>query len=1857
MPILDWRDLQKAVKEKQTGIVSDNPDIDAYASVTPEQWDAFDKELDSYLNSGKGEQAALAKYGRDAVREEKDEFAREADVDDGYGEYKGDLDIPYDQWVKDPVNYRANSQSPWEKFWHGAVKMIPYAGTTFLDNTIGLIDGILNVAIDADVPGVTSKGRSFIDTPFAEAMQSVRDWSERVLPNYRTTEETEEQDEWWNHLNANFWGDTFLKNLGFTIGAGLSGAIYGKAFRMLQGKTVNKAYKAALAAAAGDGDAEAAFQKVLQGERMASASKIYDTFEKTSNSFKRLGLESQIVGGIGGAIGESRVEAMSAAKEFRDAQLMKIRDNYEARRDAIIEDYTSRPENTEQQPVYDGYGNVVGYQSVLSQDAQIAMQRELTDLQNEYNSTLQQIDIEADNLATATFIPNMFLLTATNMVMFGKMFSGGYKTQLRSKVKGDFGNYSGRGTVAGAIGKGIWNATTEGMEELSQKIISEGAKNIADTNMAAFHNKQYDKDSIKGLSETMMSMLDTAGNVISDPTSWEEFAVGFLTGALGMPTHAGVKNWSGGIIGGIQEGLENKRLSEEAAQKMNEITSDPEKIKMFKNLVRHNKLEEMKNDDLKKHDSFAWHTHNDEQLLNTVITFADAGRLKDLEDYVDSISNLSVEEVHNLRGDLIDETDPVFEMQTDEYVQNWLRKRGDALKRTINQYRNFYDSLTTLSLGTSDDEAIREMVYSQVQLQNFEDRYIKLLDETITQIRPYVSSVADERDSDGNPTKRAEQAQKLLSSYSNLQKLFGGYAADIHGADTSTDSPISMSNLIDDVRQEQVLRTLEEWGAFTDKPELKEQVSDLQKLVRSRQAFYARLFDPKMRKTSEEGYDKSAKTDEGLVEDLAKDARKKKVEAYMEGIRKATSLKAYLSSVNSVLEGETDPEVERLLDEEIQKDERLAKYNKTVQDAAAFIEKMQDAIAEKSATLEDAADVFNLEDVSNAINEMDFDAVLGAMKEDDDPVVALAKEILKQVSGNPRAEALARAILEEKLKDIATSNGLGTIPGAGEGEGGSTEGGEGTGGGEGSGGGNITQTQLLDAVLDKITDINDTTLNKIANGDFSDYPEIGAEDQLSLSKKAADILSALKKKLGAWRDPADDAGIIDDSLDTSEGEVDETDPRRIRAKQDFKAMDTGSISGSKFSVYSVPDLKRGVVRKFISKNSGTNATLNWMRKHRVQEFIDSGALAKLESEYKKKGQKLPIYFIGNPHFVENNLDANPFATAYTDKDGNTKTAVNLLLAIEMNDENREILKAYENAGVFSSESFVTVNDNGEQVQYQVIGELWNPTPSEVKKGGEEYQAVKSNSNLIWEHAVRDSIFPQYEADVRKASTAAFGNEGRWYVGKIHPQSTGEESETDVEAGERMHTSLNYIMSGRNETRAAGKGYEKIPLSESMRDYNSVGGEHYFALPIADETVYSSADSPEMNPGINAPQGSLWMATREANGAWAWTYITIARTDEFNFEQQKYTALVKNINAALDVIFAPNPPAGNKLLVSQDIKKRIGACRALDNMIYLGVGNTFSVAYHAGGPVLYVGGAVCSSKEEVFRALTAGKYRFQVSIDTVNDNDAMNDLIEAGVLRSEMRSFIRRGASIGVNFMSDKDADGNPVQIHEVGSKQGIARTAGQNTALAYGYSNGSVSNVRIGQAGYRLNEDGSVTRMTTATRPGERVTDKTIVAQVKAVAELMSAGDDALNDYSGKAWTVQRDNKQYTELYEKEVDGIIVRMTRRGKNGAIQLVYSNAEWEALSSVATPVGNNYSEPEVPVSDAEDLAALNAKRDKQLAEEQGGTVTPPISKKPKRHSRWGDKDALRKSLKENSPGSKTVEDATKADNQTEDIVDCG
>lgn len=874
MALPDWKQLRQQLQERQTGIIQPDDDkswLDGWdSSAENAQEDYFARFLaHNDLDPKNAEQRRIERLSYpDPNVTNPSNYLTESDiVSTGYGQSSGDTNLSFNDWIKNPVDFRANAQSSSAKFWNGAAKMVPYAFTTFLDNTAGLLAGILNVGYDAANGDSFHPMDSFISNPFAEAMQSIRDWSEKTFPNWRTTKELEEQDQWWKHLNANFWGDTFLKNFGFTIGAAMSGNLYAKGFRRLQGRLVNNAYKAAVAASVdGDAAAEAAFQKVLQGGPMQSPKKIYDELASTARSYRKLSAQSALVGGIGGAVGESRVEAMTAAKEFRDKNLEIAKQNYAKKRQVILAQFYTNPNNFIPQDVYDGYGNVVDRTPVLTADATTAMENELANLQKEFEGEINAINNEADDLATGVFWLNMPLLTATNVVMFGRMFSGGFRTQAKAKVGGTFGNYRGIGSDGNAVLSGIKNAATEGFEELSQKIFSEGWKDIAETDMAAFHNGKYDKDSIRDLSSWMMSMASSASDVLKDPTSWEEFAVGFLTGAIGMPAKGG---WSGGIVGGIQEGLQQKKESEAMAQELNKRINDPQFREMWEGIVRHNKYEKAKDDALSKNKSFAWHGANDAQILSDVMMFADVGRLNELEDFVDSFANMDIDQVKKLRSTFIDENDKDFQNKSDQEMLTWLKERAYAVKKAIEQYRSFHDSIDYLSFGTTDKEAINEMIYTQAQLKNFEDRYNTILNGVIERVKPTLVKISKQVKADNSPTDNAKKAQEILGTEGDLTTLFGGSALDIkaRAQDANPSDSAIAAYLLDNKTQEKVLNQLEQWGLFAEKSGItKQEISDLQQLIRSRQNFYAKLIDPRFRQKFEE----SAITQEKVKEEVQK---------------------------------------------------------------------------------------------------------------------------------------------------------------------------------------------------------------------------------------------------------------------------------------------------------------------------------------------------------------------------------------------------------------------------------------------------------------------------------------------------------------------------------------------------------------------------------------------------------------------------------------------------------------------------------------------------------------------------------------------------------------------------------------------------------------------------------------------------------------------------------------------------------------------------------------------------------------------------------------------------------------------------
>lgn len=1862
MPIRTWRELQYLVNQKQKGY-----DVDEQLrehGVIPNPTDEEKKLLqirasDSFNRARNfGTSAAIREQEMLGVAAELDALHNQDLSGTGFGESKYDQGIDFRDWIQDPIDYRANAQSTATKFFNGAAKLVPYAATTFLDNTVGLLGAVTNVIGSGDVPLVsTSKNHSFIDTPFAEAMQKVRDWSEEMFPNFRTTEEIEEQDQWWKHLNANFWGDTFLKNLGFTIGAMGSGAVYSAAFRKMQGKAIREAYKAAVAASVdGNVAAEEAFRRVLQGGAMQNPAKIYRTFAETKKKFERIGALSQFIGGVGGAVGESRVEAMGAAKEFRDEFVASANQKYEQAKQALEQSLLRNIDYVVMTPSqYDTEGNVTGWKPILNGRGLQALEVGERKLQQKYKEEIQAIDNESTKLANTTFWLNMPLLTADNIIMFGRLFSGGYNSQAKNLVRRmSDGTYAAASGNAAYIAKGAANATwkslSEGNEEIQQKVFSEGAKDIAAHNMAAFNNGSYDKDAIHTVSDWILSMTNSANNVYTDPTSWEEFAVGALTGALGMPT---TKGWQGGVIGGYKEIADKQKLSEKYADSLNKLSQDPEFRARWEGLVRHVHYDKQKEAALSKDDKFAWHSANDAQLISDVMTFANAGRLNDLEDMVESFGNIKLSDIPSLRAALIDENDSQFASKSDAQLLEWLQARVADVKKTIQQYRDFHDSINFLSLGTTDEKTVNELIYTQAQLQNFEDRYIRLSDEVIAQIRPALEQAAKLVDKDGNPTKQAKVAQTLLASTESLRRVFGGYALDIHDRQNTASGLVA--TIMDDTRQAEVLNELEQLGAFSSDSALKEKVSDLQKLVRSRQSFYAKLFDPSFRGKFEE----QAVTAQQAASNLEADASKKQAEDIYNQLAATTTLKDYIALYNAL--PNVDPQVAQLVNDKLQADPRLKQYEDTIQRAWNFVDMLRANIDDKQNHVVDPSQLKPLEDFAAVLDTISIDDVLSAMADGADSEIAIAEDIVSRLAPGSAVEGVAKTILTEILKDRANSLKFGNVPTGGTGNGngngngsssssstggsdsgtgsshsGGTSNGSGNGSeansgngtgtnagndsetgsgnnaggngnpgatgdgnnaGTGDSGSGTTQSVDMQGCIDyinSVADINDSTLIDYSLGNFVDL-NLTEDEKFQLVELAIKRLQYLKEQAGLLAENIDGFGREELGTDSDD---DASDPARVRAHQEFVTMDTESVRGAQVSEYDQRELRKGRVRKFTASNPGVRATIEWKRKHHVQQFIDSGALATLEQEYAKNGKQLPIFFLGNPHFLENNLENNPFVTSYPGHPEYQNVAANVVLAIEMTDENRKKLVDYEQAGIFSEDTLIEVDG----VKYQVIGELWNPSPKDIANKPESeregYERVKAESNRIWDYAMKLSILPRYASDKEKVGEAGFPPDGKWYVARV-PQTASSKGESTAaeetpEEKVRIYTTLNYIMSGRNETRAPGSNeYQKIPLLQSLTDYRNLHGEIAFAMSTKDGVITSA--NVAFPPSIKAPKGSLWIATREANGQWAWTYVTIARTDEVNLIDFQNTEYGKIMKDALEEIFAPTIATDSPYRKS-DFLARVRSTTMLCSMFYLGKNNVIHFAFVNGRPALYVGGALCYSADEVLQALQTGKYRFQVSADDLHQNYTIARLVESGILMTEMRSFIRKGASIGVNFLSDKDIDGNTITPRPRQAAGTVGRTAGSNRSDVVGAFSNGISNIRIGNAGYQLSQEGRVYRMGANNRPGEEVLDRVTVAQVKALSELIQSGG---SNYRGKHFIVEQslprivtqtvkntDKKtgktinetikktvseplQYAELYEREIDGVTVRMQRRGKNGAFQILYSDAEWDALMEVARP----------------------------------------------------------------------------------------
>ena len=170
----------------------------------------------------------------------------------------------------------------------------------------------------------------------------------------------------------------------------------------------------------------------------------------------------------------------------------------------------------------------------------------LSMLNAEYQKDIQNIEEDANRAGNFVLGSNIVLLTLTNTLEFGKLFSRGFNTSKRlannqtrlgsGLIRTSEGLYKGLSTgkeIAKATGKKLLDATSEGFEEVAQGIISKTPSLTEDYNQ--FNNSIFNPEHRELAANLWQGLGMSLSESMKDPKTAEEFASGFIIGAFGVP--------------------------------------------------------------------------------------------------------------------------------------------------------------------------------------------------------------------------------------------------------------------------------------------------------------------------------------------------------------------------------------------------------------------------------------------------------------------------------------------------------------------------------------------------------------------------------------------------------------------------------------------------------------------------------------------------------------------------------------------------------------------------------------------------------------------------------------------------------------------------------------------------------------------------------------------------------------------------------------------------------------------------------------------------------------------------------------------------------------------------------------------------------------------------------------------------------------------------------------------------------------------------------------------------------------------------------------------------------------------------
>lgn len=689
-------------------------------------------------------------------------------VPDGFGNSKYDMDIKTMDDLFKLDDFRSRNQNEFTKLGVGLVKMATTGLSTTVNSTLGLVVGLAS-GLDAstfqrdnkDLNWFQEFGGGMINNPVNESVVAFQEMMEQIAPNYQSQQEVETS--WWNRaitggMWGNFWGNDVLKNIGFSLGSVAAMGVWNKigsaGIKPLLSK-LNRSSKVIGQAVENPTIANTIASKILSGEQAANPIKFMDDIADMAKRAWKWSQKTEALGAVLGSTGEAQIEALNSANEFRTTHLANL-EKYleEGKDDRLSAFYREHPEHfINGQLTQKGQEVYAGSEQALKEQA------------------LTQIENSAIKVGNNVFAYETALLTASNMMVWGRSMAGGYSAARKSLsnpqrfvkqlADGTFGVKKGL-SLANNIGRVIKGGLTEGGEEMGQFYISKvaqahiGGKTnnyLQDTFMATDDNER----SVVNLANTI---LGSAKETVTDPQAWLEFSVGAFMGMAGLPMikHNAKGNlrpkWTGGLVSEIRAMSDENKLRVDAINQVNSILNSQDKQELYKNVLRSMKYNKDMQNAAIQGDALAYKDAEFKSVISDAMAFRNLGKLDTFLDNLKRYSEINDEQAKELAEKLLinkDEESSSYTPQAVDQVKETISKQSKQFISNVEKFVNLSDDLKVLYGNKLSSNYLDQVAFNVALAENKKDRAIQMHEEifkTLNLITGKMTSAATNKNLD-----------------------------------------------------------------------------------------------------------------------------------------------------------------------------------------------------------------------------------------------------------------------------------------------------------------------------------------------------------------------------------------------------------------------------------------------------------------------------------------------------------------------------------------------------------------------------------------------------------------------------------------------------------------------------------------------------------------------------------------------------------------------------------------------------------------------------------------------------------------------------------------------------------------------------------------------------------------------------------------------------------------------------------------------------------------------------------------------------------------------------------------------------